>query len=340
MLLFHPGGIILNVYSAVNYAFDLGPIELVRDADQMPFWYDAEFARLRRNDTEFDFWHTSGAGKPPQWRLHGTLDDPLQAIDWTKEHQELVDYAGFTDRARFWLGKFYQISDMELMVISHTEITDQPYKPWLKCRFAESILYSADRGESWRFCGLAVKPNDDSHDHNIGGFPYIIVGEYFHVYFNEWHNGAALGCSVARAKVDDIVQAARNGTTTLWTKYRDGQWNEDGLTGLAFPLIPNSDTHHDAHYNRALGRYVMTNHRNDHILRLHTSEDGIDWDEGIVIVDYSDAELRPDLSWHMGFGGTDDCRELGKEFYIYWSKHTWKAYAPMYRRKMTITTAK
>ena len=327
---------IQTFYSVANYAFELGPIELIRAADKMPFWYDAEFARLRRNDTEFDFWTTNGSGKPPQWKLHGNLDDPLQTVDWTKEHLELTDYAGFTDRARFWLGKFYQINDTELISISHTEITDNPTQPWLKCRFADSILYSSDRGESWRFCGEAIKPKDDSYEHNIGGFPYIVLGDFFYVYFNEWYNGKALGCSVARAKIDDVVQTVRKGTVTHWVKYRDGQWNEDGLTGLASPLIPNSDTHHDAHYNKALGRYIMTSHHNDHILRLHTSVDGIQWDDDVVIVDYSKTEFRPDLSWHVGFGGTDDCRELGSEFYVYWSKHTWKAYAPMYRRKVTV----
>lgn len=328
--------IIHGLYGATDYIFQLEPIELIRDADQMPFWYDAEFARLRRNETEFDFWTTNGSGKPPQWKMHGPLEDPMQVVDWTKEHLELIDYAGFTDHARFWLGKFYQINDKELISISHTEKTDNPEKPWLLCRFSDSVLYSSDRGVSWRFCGEIIKPYDDAHDRNIGGFPYIIMDDYFYVYFNEWYNGKLLGCSVARAKVNDVVESARNGTVTNWTKYRDGQWGEDALTGLASPLIPSADTHHDAHYNRKLARYIMTSNHRDRILRLHTSKDGINWEDDIIIVDYSGTGFSPDLSWHISFNGTDDCREIEGDFYIYWSKHTWKAYAPMYRRKVKI----
>lgn len=325
-----------NAFISCDYIFELDPIELIRSAEQMPFWYDAEFARLQRNETEFDFWTTNGSGKPPQWKMHGTLDDPIQNVDWTKEHLELTDYAGFTDRARFWLGKFYQINDRELISISHTEITDNPEKPWLQCRFADSILYSSDRGESWRFCGEVIRPKDYSHNRNIGGFPYIIVGEFFYVYFNEWEAGQFLGCSVARAKIEEVVRSARQGTVSSWTKYRNGQWNEDSLTGVASTIIPNCDTHHDAHYNRIINRYVMTGQCRDRILRLYTSGDGIDWKDEAIIVDYSGTEFSPDLSWHIGFGGTSDCRELSSEFYIYWSKHTWKAYAPMYRRKVTV----
>ncbi len=81
--------IIWKIYGITGFTFQLEPIELIRDADQMPFWYDAEFARLRRSETEFDFWTTNGSGKPPQWKMHGPLEDPMQVVDWTKEHLEL-----------------------------------------------------------------------------------------------------------------------------------------------------------------------------------------------------------------------------------------------------------
>jgi len=69
-------------------------------------------------------------------------------------------------------------------------------------------------------------------------------------------------------------------------------------------------------------------------MQLHTSTDGIKWEGNTVISDSTGGGV---YGWHCGFGGTDDCRELGSEFYIYW--RIYSKNINMWRRKVSITKA-
>ena len=317
----------------------LGPIELVYTAEQNPVYYDHSFATVKKSDTEFYFWVTNGGGTPAHFKYYGTLDNPLQTRVWAKSHHELIDYGNYPyPAAFFWLGNFYKINQTEYINFAHNELYEPMGPPWIatNCTYRTALLYSSDAGNSWKLCGEIIKPYNDAHGSNIGGTPYIVVGEYFYCYFNENLTSPAQpygNISVARAKVADVIAAARKNTVTPWTKYYNGSWSQSAMTGQASPLFPggsSGDAHGDAHYNTALGKYILTcNHREG--MQLHTSTDGIKWEGNTMISD----SIGGVYSYHCGFGGTDDCSELGSEFYIYW--RIYSKGIDLWRRKVTIT---
>ena len=317
----------------------LGPIEHLYTAKQMPVYYDHSFATVKKSNMEFYFWVTDGGGKPAHFKYYGTLDNPLQTLVWAKSHHELIEYGNYPYPSTFfWLGNFYKINQSEYINFAHFERYSIMGPPWNgnNCTYGTALLYSSDAGDSWKLCGEIIAPYNDIHT-NVGGTPYIIVGEYFYCYFNESTSSSVSprrnSMAVARAKVADVITAARKDTVTSWTKYYNGSWSQSAMTGQASPLFPggsSGDAHGDAHYNTALGKYILTcNHREG--MQLHTSTDGIKWEGNTMISD----SIGGVYSWHCGFGGTDDCSELGSEFYIYW--RIYSKGIDLWRRKVTIT---
>jgi hypothetical protein len=323
-------------------AITLGPIELVYTAKEIPVYYDHSFATVKKSDTEFFFWATNGGGKPAHFKYYGTPDNPLKTQVWAKSHHELIDYGNYPYPSTFfWLGNFYKINQTEYINFAHFERYEPMGPPWIEnnCKFGIALLFSSDAGNSWKLCGEIIAPYNDIHT-NVGGTPYIIVGEYFYCYFNENTTspspGSRRSIAVARAKVADVIAAARKNTVTSWTKYYNGNWSQNALTGQASPLNPGgspADAHGDAHYNTSIGKYILTcNHSRGLGMQLHTSTDGINWEGNTIISDSTGGGV---YSWHCGFGGTDDCRELSSEFYIYW--RIYSKGIDMWRRKASIT---
>ncbi len=186
-------------------------------------------------------------------------------------------------------------------------------------------MYSTDGGDRWTFCGEIVRPKNSKG--NVGGTPLLAVGDYFHVYFNE-HGSDGKRLSVARAKISDVLAAARKHTVTPWKKYRDGSWDEDGLTGLGSAVLPNSklsgghpaDLHADAAYNRAAGLYMITLwcfEQGMGRLYLHTSSDGVHF-EPPHLVDEEPGQWMPYSTFLAGERDqeTNDASTVGAEFYI------------------------
>jgi hypothetical protein len=322
----------------------IGPPQQLYSSDEMPHYYDHQCATIRKSSTEFYFWSSVGTGLPfPQTKYSGTLENPLQKEIWGKTHHELIDYRNYPyPNACFWLGNFYKINETEYINFAHDErFEDEPYPA--KCPYRIAVLYSSNAGDSWSFCGEIIAPFYDMHmgNANIGGCPYLISGKYFYIYFNETISSGKgrVGISVARAKIADVINAARKFKVTPWEKYYNGKWDQDGMKGQASPLNPGgsqADAHCDIHYNTALGKYIITCAQSG-VLKLHTSTDGIHWEGNQAIVE---VPLGGRYSWHLGSGGSDDCHELGSEFYVHWrgprTPNAKKDWPSMWRCKVNI----
>ncbi|MCU0959531.1 MAG: hypothetical protein MUF48_05445 [Pirellulaceae bacterium] len=178
----------------------------------------------------------------------------------------------------------------------------------------------------------------------------LVVGDHFHVYFNE-HGPGGRRLAVARAKVADVVAAARRHAVTVWHKYRDGLWNEDGLSGLGSGVLPDcdargghpADLHADAAYNRAVGRYMITRWCfADGVgrLYLHLSRDGVQF-ESQHLLDEEPGQWMPYSTFLAGERDQDthDMSSVGSAFYILINHKSAANYGldTLHRRKITVT---
>lgn len=140
--------------------------------------------------------------------------------------------------------------------------------------------------------------------------------KYFYQYYNEMLRKAdgsqdSRVPAVARARVEDVVTAAKNNTISAWTKYNrnTGGWTQPGLTGVGSnitwnidnqtglnatsPTYPDRyDMHTDAVYSTALGKYILVAweqagfqyyptigniSQSNKGIYIYTSTDGINW---------------------------------------------------------------
>ena len=158
---------------------------------------------------------------------------------------------------------------------------------------------------------------------DVGGGGYLIIGDYFYVYFNDLlqdgEDYTVLNLAVARERVSDVVDAAINrGSSVPWAKYFDGAWTEPGIGGRSAPLAPgNHDVlWGDVSYNSYLNKYISIAAgapwpATD--LYWTESEDGLNWTNYCRIV--GDLAHKYYVTV-VGLG--DNPRETGGKFYIYY----------------------
>ena len=163
----------------------IGPRELIRGRENMPFVMDSSLATLRRDQDSWFFYHTVDWGKRiEKWR--GTPSNPFEAKVWQKTRDEVFDLHGqYTNvhHAGLWLVNIHRMTDGKLMGVVHVEL--HPGEPAVNHgeNYALGLVFSQDGGERWSYCGEIVRPQD-AHG-NVGGAPLLVVGDYFHVYFND-----------------------------------------------------------------------------------------------------------------------------------------------------------
>ncbi len=334
-----------SLQSSGNQGIYISDAQLIYEDSELPFSMDASFATLKRSSTEQYFWHTFG---DVNYKYHGPLYDPLQNKDWVKSAAELFDYNGKGDPLtdRIFINNVYKRDNGDLLGFSHLEKFDFTIPGYVE--FAIGLIYSTDNGDNWTYCGEIIRPQEDTS--NIGGVPYLTIGDYFYVYFNEKPINSERIISVARAKINDVLNAAAGGDVVAWQKYKNGAWSEDGLTGAGSNIIPDAlDWHHDVHsdaaYNRALGKYMLTVQTHNYgQLLLYTSVDGINWADKIVVDETAANNYIQAYSFFVGLvDATDDSREVGSEFYIFYPRKDWPdnyGYDEFYRRLVTIGFAK
>lgn len=320
----------LNLQTAhATGTMTVGPAELIYTDSQKPLnFFDGSPATLRKSDTQTHYFHYDGNVYS---HFYGAADDPFKQVIT----RPTMDNNGYTGEV--WIYNIYKHTDGNLLAFCHLEGGNPIH-------YGVGLAYSTDNGDTWEYLGQIVAP--DTPTFNVGGVPYLVVGNYFYVYFNEHSNGKKL--SVARALVSDVLSAAALGNVTTWYKYDGSSWTEDGLTGSGASVIPradpavNYDLHSDAAYSTALEKYMITvqTHGKGQLL-LFTSTDGINWGDETIIDETDDNDYIQAYSWFQAIdGGTDDSREVGSSFYIYTPRKDWLNrydYDEVWRHTVTIT---
>lgn len=234
---------------------------------------------------------------------------------------------------------------------------------WTYCG---DVLFTKDRiGPWWTSypCNGFVCPGNGLS--NIEGIPYIVKNDSFYVYFMDYdysvlHAGRV---SVARANAAEVIDFARHvspGATDAgalrtpqkipWKKFDGTSWTIDAActTQAGAPVInrlPGAgfDVHGDAAYCRPLQEYLLTvNTGDDGRLLLYMSRDGIDWNtiRPMEIDNSPGARMPHSFFAALDPDASDDCREVGKEFFIVWPR-TSSAYGMMqslYRRQVSVVS--
>jgi len=95
---------------------------------------------------------------------------------------------------------------------------------------------------------------------------------------------------VARAKVTDVVAAAKNGTVSAWNKYFNGGWTEPGMHGDRDAIAVAGICHTQAAYSTYDKKYylVMTSMNWSGVntyIKLYQSDDCVTWKFYQVIAD-------------------------------------------------------
>ena len=102
----------------------IGPRELIRGRENMPFVMDSSLATLRRDQDSWFFYHTVDWGKRiEKWR--GTPSNPFEAKVWQKTRDEVFDLHGqYTNvhHAGLWLVNIHRMTDGKLMGVVHVEL--------------------------------------------------------------------------------------------------------------------------------------------------------------------------------------------------------------------------
>jgi hypothetical protein len=275
--------------------------------------------------------------------------DPLQHHVSSTTDKDLWDYNGFyedVDEKGIWILGIYACPNGDLLGITHAELNMKNEAGRIdrkNQRFALGLGYSTDGGASWTYCGEIVRPADDRQ--NIGGGAYIVHDGYLQVYYNDVipaKRGSPrkrLQC-VARAKLDNVLEAAARSTVTTWHKYSDGKWDIPGHSGLPgediVPAPPGEDDlHSDAAYCTALDRYLLTVQGRGK-LHLFSSSDGLDWVHETQ-VDQVTGKIVPYSSFVDWDGPSIDCHTVDGDFYLYFPRKASDHNIDyLYRRKVTI----
>jgi hypothetical protein len=302
-----------------------------RDALGLDGWPDSAFGAVRRADGMYDFYAPAafgGSGPTSQRNVVtvGTLADPTAGgvrasgpiLNAPSGFQWIGGGPVYTDPAT---GTLLQIIHLEH---SHPDGTFT----------AEWGLGRVDPASGrTTFLGLILRPElDDATAAARGwtadlGMSSLTVGvddgvPYLYVYFADFRVGAdnglaATGLSVARARLSEVLDAARNGTVSPWYKRLNGAWTSPARGGRADDLQPGMPMTWAPHvrYSPALGATVMVAAVSPTELVMSTSPDGItNWSPRVTLVH----DLGVYDAYVSVVGHEADPTALGLEFSIYY----------------------
>jgi hypothetical protein len=331
----------ININNA-KPAFNLIVSDVKRFAseNQVPVhasYIDAPHSILKKNEDEFYIMHSKGLLRHPRrllqgitTRSSGTLEHPFTSLEWSKYVVDMWDKNGHPNQG-LWIMSIYKISENELLGFVHTESCynlDVPCLEELKL-FTIGLGYSKDNGESWTFLGDIVRPykyDNPDKNINVGGIGYVIVGDEFQIFFQDYNEEGTRRAGTARANMKQVIDAARNGKSFEWKKYKNGQWNEPGLTGLSDDMLSNHkfdiNMHCKATYAPSVGKYLLaawSSNNGRPELYIFESSDALNWELAETISDHN-TKYR---IMYPFFGSlySDDVHEVGDEFNIYWGRN-------------------
>lgn len=325
-----------------NPAFNLIVSDVKRFAseDQVPIhagYIDAPHSILKKNDKEFYIMHSKGLLRHSRrlkqgitTRSSGTLEHPFTSLEWSSYVTDLWDKNGHTNQG-LWIMSMYKISENELLAFVHTESC---YDMTVPCKeesklFTIGLGYSKDNGESWTFLGDIIRPykyDNPDKNINVGGIGYVIVGDDFQIFFQDYDENSQRRAGTARANMKQVIDSARNGKSFEWKKYKNGQFNEPGLTGLSDDMLSNYkfdiNLHCKATFLPSVGKYLLATWSSNNgrpELYIFASSDAINWELAETISDHN-TNFR---IMYPFFGSlySDDVHEVGNEFNIYWGRN-------------------
>ncbi len=327
----------------------VGAPELVVPDNGMPYTLDGTFATLRQPDGSILYWETANGDRPYFYLHRGTAEDPFASLETTFGW----DYNGYRVEwpSGVWVQNLYQWEAGTLIGFIHREDLERNNDAGANDYFI-GLAISTDGGLHWTYGGdiLSTVQNGDAVHSNMGGVPYLVVGDYFYIYYNEFNRNGVMYPSAARCRIDETVEALKDGTVPVAEKYAgDGVWGVDGMTGTGKPLIADGygtgyDTHADAAYCAPLGRYLLTlqTHGLSRLL-LYQSDDGLNWDdyEPIVLDQAQEGVFMQPYSTFVGLteDASDDFSTVGACFYLYFPRKgmgAGYAYDDLYRVQVTI----
>ncbi len=249
-------------------------------------------------DAENGIQKTAGPAEKPLslniWARPKNKNDLFTNIGKNSEFPIVVNGLPYSTQA--WIVNLYQAPDGLLAFIHIEALKDDDH--WAG---RVGLAWSRDNGNSFTYLGHIIQMDmtksvePDSNDvSNVQGVPYLVKPEnpnlpisasnpeYFYIYYMERGHGYKVG--VARAKVQDVLNSARNGTTTEWKKYYNRKFESKGLGGEATPTNLNGVTHTDAAFSTVTkkGYLILTmpsnlDGRNTTRVELHESDNMVDW---------------------------------------------------------------
>ncbi|TAN38839.1 MAG: hypothetical protein EPN23_00895 [Verrucomicrobia bacterium] len=336
--------------TSVGKAIKVGKPELIYTQEEIPIRYDGTVSTLRKDGKDMCFFSSYGCRIKPggnhrsrhSW-FSGPPEDPLKVHLSSKTEEEFWDYNGYyqnMQEAGLWILALHQLENGDLLAITHAELQYPTNKIY---RFRLGLGYSTDKGAHFTYCGEIIKAADDIT--NVGGGAYILRDGYIYAYYNDGDpvTKERREC-VARAKLDDVVQAAARHQVTTWNRYRDGRWATPALSDTpGSNILPRvyggEDLHSDAAYCTALDRYLMTVQTHSaHKLLLFASTDGLDWKQAAIVDETAEKVMQPYAAFVDYNSPTDDGLVVGGQFYIYYPrmKINDQNKSAMYRRLITI----
>ncbi|MDO8951289.1 MAG: hypothetical protein Q7U86_01630 [Draconibacterium sp.] len=327
-----------NKKPAVN--FIVKDVRRFASIDQVPIdgsYIDAPHSILKKNDNEFYIQHSKGLLKHTRREKHGitarssgTLENPFASLEWSKYVTELWDKNGHPNQG-LWIMSMYKISNNELLAFVHTESCYDLSRP---CEEGEKLFtvglgYSKDNGESWTFLGDILRPykyDRPVKTPNVGGVGYVIAGDEFQIFFQEFNDEGKRQAGTARANMKQVIDAARKGKSFEWKKLKNGQFTVPGLTALSDDMLSNHEfdvnMHCKATYAPSIDKYLLlawSTYDGNPVLYLFASSDAINWELAETITDHN----TKSRIMYPFFGSlySDDVHEVGNEFNIYWGRN-------------------
>jgi hypothetical protein len=308
--------------------------ELIYTDDNIPIRFDGSLSTIRKDNTSMYFYHSYGCRIEPTSANNsshkcflGSDINPLDQMVFNIREDDYWDYNGYyQDRLQegIWILGMYKCDNGDLLAITHSEsnysASDEAFL------YTIGIGYSTNNGQNWTYCGDIIKPAKETL--NIGGGAYVVDDEFIYVYYNDWvgdEGRKKKQICVARARLDDVINDAEESKVGIWNKYRDGDWNINGLSGEeGTPVIPvlfgGEDCHSDATYCTELQKYLLTvQSQTAGKLLLFSSNDGVNWNFDIEIDSDPTGQTFMPYSSFVDFDGpSDDCSRVGESFYIYY----------------------
>jgi hypothetical protein len=296
-----------TVYS-VDDRFNLG----------LPIFPDGVLGMVKNKDGTIDFYGSS-SGKLT--KTNGSIDNPFEKVIYKSSliSNQSYDYAS--------IAQVYTDKETNIL-IGLTHLETHFYVSGGELYYAKlGISYSEDNGNSWTFAGEIVEPelpyNENSTSSlDVGNGSFIVKDNFFYLYYTD-AGANKTGLSVARAPVDEVVNAARKGTVSKWNKYYNGKFAEKGIGGKFSSILAPNEVPNFMHitFNKTLNKYLMVRtiapfySVNGGDLVINISDNLLDFNTPNIYLDCGERyQQYPTI-----ISNEDDPQQFsGKSFYIYY----------------------